>query len=494
MSFKEIKELRQAGQLDEALQMANQALEADPVNIWNKRAAAWVYYDYIKKDTRPDAFNAFKENLCKIKDLQLPEDEKMVFDNCAWQIGSMVFGLQKTEHVDYGKINELFEIIKNFHFTKPSEAYSLLYKAFHKGYQNWSKYLLFADWWSFENFRSEDFLLEEYNGKKSMSMVEQAYIAYSKKLLEGEAVDKDKIRDFLPQLDDIIKKQPDYQYPPYFKAKLLLALGNEENVLNAFLPFAKQKRNDFWVWELMAEIFSEDKDIKFACYCKALSLKTPEDFLVRLRQSFAGMLVEKQLYSEAKTEIHQVIATRKKHEWKLPIQITQWAEQDWFKSATTKKDNRDLYSLYIQKAEEILFLDIPEEIIAIEFVNENKNILNFVKNKRKFGFFNYSGHLDKPKIGDILLVRFSGEGQDGFYKVLTAKSAESNLMTEAIKNFDGPLKVISPQNFGFIEDIFVEPRIIQENKLTDGQSLKGKAILSFNKKKNEWGWKAIELK
>jgi len=49
MSFKEINELRQAGKLDEALQMANQALETEPENIWNKRAAAWVYYDYIKK-------------------------------------------------------------------------------------------------------------------------------------------------------------------------------------------------------------------------------------------------------------------------------------------------------------------------------------------------------------------------------------------------------------------------------------------------------------
>src|SRR5690606_9879843 len=153
MSFKEIKELRQAGKLDEALQMANQALEAEPNNIWNRRAAAWVYYDYLKKNAQPDSFEAFKENLIKIKDLQLPEDEKMVFDNCAWQIGSLVFGLQKTEPVDYGKINQLFEIIREFHFTKPSEAYSFIYKAFHKGYQNWSSYLNFADWWNFESLR-----------------------------------------------------------------------------------------------------------------------------------------------------------------------------------------------------------------------------------------------------------------------------------------------------------------------------------------------------
>lgn len=502
MSFKVIKELRQAGKLDEALQMANQALEAEPENVWNKRAAAWVYYDYLKKFVQPDSFEAFKENLIKIKGLQLPEDEKMVFDNCAFQIGTIVFAFQKAETVQYDKINDLFEIIKDFHFTKPSEAYSFLYKAFHKGYQNWSSYLNFADWWNFENMRSEDFLKEEFNDKKMMSIAEQAYIAYSKKLLEGEpidhfgqqrAIDKEKIKNFLPKLDAIIDKHSDYQYPPYFKAKLLLALGSEDNILSAFLPFAKQKRNDFWVWELMAEIFSEDKEIQFACYCKALSLKTPEDFLVKLRQTFAGMLIEKTLYDEAKTEIQQVIATRDKNGWKGPSEISLWSEQDWYKSAITNKDNKDLYGQYLKNAEEILFQDISEEVIVVEFVNENKTMLNFVKDKQKFGFFNYSGHLNKPQIGDILKVRFNGDGQDNFYKILTAKKAEPNLTTEAIMSFEGILNVISPQNFGFVEDVFIEPTVIQVKNLTKGQTLSGKAILSFNKKRNEWGWKAFEI-
>lgn len=503
MSFKEIKDLRKAGKLDDALQLASHALKADPENIWNKRAAAWVYYEFLKKHTQPDSFEGFKENLIKIRDLQLPEDEKMVFDNCAWQIGSLVFALQKIEPVDYGKIDELFEIIRDFHFTKPSEAYSFIYKAFHKGYHNWSSYLTFANWWNLENLHPEDYLKEEFNGKKMMSIAEQAYIAYSKKLLEGEPmdpfgkqrlIDKERIQSFLPKLDALIAKHLDYQYPPYFKAKLLLTLGKDENVLSAFLPFAKQKRNDFWVWELMAEIFSEDKDIQFACYCKALSLKTPEDFLVKLRQTFSEFLIEKRMYNEAKTEIQKVIETREKQEWKLPNQITQWTEQDWYKSATAKKDNQVLYSSNIKKAEEILFQDIQEELVAVEFVNENKSMLNFVKNKHKFGFFNYSGYLTKPHIGDILKVRFNGDGQDGFHKILSAKKVDSNLTSEAIKNFEGPLKVVSPQNFGFIEDIFVEPKLIQDSRLINGQSVKGKAILSFNKKKNEWGWKAIEVK
>ena len=502
MSFKEIKELRQAGKLEEALQMTNQTLETDPENIWNKRAAAWVYYDYLKKYAQLETFDSFKENLIKLKDLQLPEDEKMVFDNSAWQIAKIVFSMQKGETTDFNKINELFDILGSFHFTRPSEPYSLIYKAFHKGYQRWPQYLAFADWWSFENLRSEDFLKEEFNGKKMMSIAEQAYIAYSKKLLEGNlvdsfgqqrALDKERIKLFLPKLDVIIENHPDYQYPPYFTAKRLLALGDEENVLSAFLPFAKQKRNDFWVWELMAEIFSEDKEKQFACYCKALSLKTSEDFLVKLRQTFAQMLIEKRMYNEARTEIQKIITTREKHEWKLPNQIVQWTEQEWYKSASSKKDNLDFYSRFTKQAEAILFQDIPEEIIVVEFVNENKGVLNFVKDKRKHGFFRHNDLLNKPQVGDLLKVRFKGNGQDGFYKILTAEKAESDLTSDAIKKFNGVLRIISPQNFGFIDDIFIEAKIIEANHLTEGDTLEGRALLSFNKKKNEWGWKALEI-
>lgn len=503
MSFKQIKELRQNGKLDEALQMANQALEIEPDNIWNKRAAAWVYYDYLKKYAQSESYDLFKENLHKIKDLQLPEDDKMVFDYSAWQIGKLTFALQNLEQVDYGKINELFEIIRDFHFTKPSESYSFLYKAFHKGYQNWSNFLNFADWWGLENLRPEDYLKEEFEGKKIMAIAEQAYIAYSKKLLEGEVldafgrqrnIDKNKIQNFLPQLDILIDKHPDYQYPSYFKAKLLLAIGNDENVLSAFLPFAKQKRNDFWMWELMAEIFSEDKDTQFACYCKALSLKTPEDFLVKLRQIFAGFLIERKMYNEAKTEIQKIITTREKHGWKLPNQIVLWTDSEWYKSAIAQKDNKKLYSKFAPHAEEILFRDIPEEIIVVEFVNENKNMLSFIKDQQKFGFFNYSSHLIKPQIGDIIKVRFNGEGQDSFYKILTVKKADPSSKSEAIKSFEGVLKIIPSQGFGLVTNVFVPPTMVSENNLMNDQQVKGQAVLSFNKKKNEWGWKAIEIK
>lgn len=525
MSFKEIKELRQVGKLDEALQMANQALETEPENIWNKRAAAWVYYDFLKQHAQLESYDSFKEHLIKIKELQLPQDEKMVFDNCAWQIGKIVFALQNAEHVDYGKINDLFEIIRDFHFTKPSKAFSFIYKAFHKGYQNWSNYLNFADWWNFNNLLSEDYIEEEYKGIKIMSMAEQAYITYAKKLLEGEpssitinmssdsqvanfiinnggylnkskntTFNKSKIKEFLPKLDRLIEKHPNFLYPNYFKAKLLLANGDNDNVLSGFISFAMKKRNDFWVWQLMAEVFEYDNEIRFACYCKALSLKTRDEYLVKIRQTFIEMLIKMKMYDEAKTEIQKVIITREEKEWKIPNQILKWTEQEWYKSTTAKRDNQDLYFVHIKQAEEILFQDIPEEIIVVEFVNENKRILNFVKNKYKYGFFTYSDYLSKPKIGDILQVRFDGDGQNGFYKLLSAKKSELNQESDAVRTFEGLLKIIEPLNFGLVDGVYIDSKLISKSNLSFGEYVNGRAIISFNKKKNEWGWKAFEIK
>ncbi|MBV7440731.1 hypothetical protein KRX57_04800 [Weeksellaceae bacterium TAE3-ERU29] len=494
-----VTELRKAGKLSEALELGLQNLEEAPENIWNKRAISWVYYEFLKNNKEAENFDIFKENLIKIKELNLPKDENMLFDNCAWQIGSFVFALQKEKQVDYSKINEIFEIIKDFHFSRPSEGFSFLYKAFHKAYKNKEEYFTFADWWDFNNFREEDYQKEEINGRKIMAVAEQAYVAYAKKLLEGEATDafgifkkvnKEKVKEFLPKLEKLNESHPEYQYPPYYIAKLLLELGDKENILSAFLPFAKKKKNDFWVWELLADVYT-NKDIQFACYCKALSLKTPEDFLGKLRLTFAKVLTNKQMYNEAKTEIEKVRQTYENNEWRVPPQIAQWQTEDWYKTAQAKPNNRDLYSKHKEIAEELLFQDIPEEVVAVEYVNKEKSIINFIKDKNKHGFFKYKNQVT-PKVGDILKVRLKGNEENNFYQVQTLRKADINETSEAIKSFEGKLKII-PQGFGFIEDVFIDSGIINRSNLLDGSFYKGRAILSFNKKKKEWGWKVLNV-
>ena len=499
MSFKEVKELRTNGKLEEALSMAQVDLEADPLNIWNLRSISWVYYEYTKSNSSVQNYEQIIFYTEKIIALNFEGDDAiMLHENVALQIGKMVFALCREREIDFNKINYLFELSKKLIIGKPSNANSFLIKAFLKSGKTWTRIFDFVDYYGFDNFQETDFKAEEFEGKAISSTVEKYYNAYSKKLIDTSKdmnCDMEDLRKrvntFLPILDVQITKNPSFQFLPYFKAKMLISLNRKDEVLEAFLPFAKKKKSEFWVWEVLAETFEKTDDNFFACLCKALSIKSPQEYLIGIRKDFANLLISKGLYPEAKCELVKIIEIRNSQGWKIPNDIVSITNQPWFSETIANLSNSDLYNKYIPKAEELLFHSVEEEIVVIEFVNQDKQMLNFVKDKSKHGFFSYKGLIQKPKIGEVIKVRFNGEGSDGFYKVLTLKLVNEDINTDAIKSFDGNIRIKDGSEFGFVNDIFIEPKLVKQHNFSNNQVVNGKALLSFNKKKSEWGWKMI---
>lgn len=501
MPAKEIKELRHSGKLEEALALAKSELQAEPENIWAKRNISWVYYEYLKLNGSPDNLDVFISWISEINSLQLASDEKMLFDQLGWQIGKMAFSLLKIIPFDNQKSVRLFESVQSMNFHKPSEGYSFLFKALHKSLKDTDKYTLFAEWWNFQNFLPEDFQKEKMpNGKEVMAIAEQAYIAYARHLLpkqnqNGETIfDREKAASFLPILSAIIEGYPQFQYPAYFYAKLLLALGERDNMLSALLPFAKKKRNDFWVWEILAEAFSDNAENAFACYCKALTCQSPEEMLVSLRQKMASIFIEKKLYNEAKTEVELLVNARQTRGFKIPEAIVKWQSQDWYATAVPQKTNLEFYRQYAFAAEALLFYDTPEETVIVEFVNSEKTMLNFIASESKFGFFKYDRFFRNVRAGEILKVRFQGGSKEGMYQLYTAvKANDEAFRNEFLKEVQGELKILSGKPFGFLGDVFVHPSVISKLQLINGMNLQGWAIRSYNKEKKLWGWRFMVI-
>jgi len=494
---KEIKELRKSGNLEEALILAKSELEADPENIWAKRNLSWVLYDYLKLNNSPENYDVFLSWLDVIKDLELTSEERILFEQLCWQVGKMAFGLIKSDPTNHLKGIRLFESIQSFSFPMPSEAYSFLFKGFHKVLKDTESYIEFADWWGFGNFIPEDYQKDRMpNGREIMAIAEQAYIAYSKHLLpkRNESgnfdFDREKVDEFLPLLSEIVDNYPDFQYPAYFEAKLLLAIGERENVLESLLPFARKKRNDFWVWQILAEPFSEEPEKVFACYCKALSCRSPEEMLVSLRQKMAGILIKKNLFNEAKTEIELLIRARKSKGFNIPTVVTNWQSSEWFESAKSSKSNIKFYATYTPMADAILFEDMPEDLVFVENVNTQKKILNFVVSEFKFGFFKYDRFLSKVEAGDTLKVRFQEGASEGIHQIYSAVKVEDEAFrNQFIKEVSGKVNVPNGKAFGFVDDVFIHPSLVAKYKLSDGLPFTGKAIKSYNSGKKQWGWK-----
>ena len=500
MSFNQVKELRKEGKLNEAFQMALTEYNEAPLDIYKKRALGWVYYDYAKKAVEENNLNTFLTNVQNLKNLQFPPDEVMIFDNLLWQYVKMFSALHKQGNVIYQQANILLDSLKDIYFTLPSEAFSALIEQLHKTYKNSYQYIEAIK--NCLNFlRPEDFEPKEYNGRQIMPLAEQVYTVYSRKVLQGDPIpnefgiisyklNKEHISKFLPTLAQWIETHPNYTFLPYFKTKMELELlSGKEETFNTFLPFAKKKQNDFWVWQLMSEIMT-NKELSFACLCKALSLGGKEEFLGKLRVSFTKELINRELFNEARTEIEIVLKEKQENNKKVPYEIQQWQQERWYAQAKPLKNNFILYNQHKGKAEALLYQDISEDVVVITSVNEEKKIANFIKDTSKNGFFKYDRILKSPKKGDVLNVRLDifDEAKKA-YKLLTAQKGNVS-DCKAIKMVEGELKITS-SGVGFIGDIFVSKNLIERNQWKNNQIIKTKAFLSFDKKKDKWGWAVI---
>ena len=498
MPAKEIKELRQAGKLDEAYAMAKAELEADLSNIWGKRNLSWVLYAQL--DELASNLDAFIEKINEVKELDLPASEEMFFENISIVISKAARVITHEATLDINKIHRLFDSIKELSLKRNSKWFSVLFNAMHKGMKESNRYIEFADWWDFKNFRPEDFQKEKMpNGKEVMAIAEQAYIAYAKHLLPKQEMDgsiifnKEKTLAFLPLLEAIVENYPQYQYPGYFQAKLLLALGdNAEHVLAILLPFVKRKRNDFWAWDVLSEVYKDDEVMVNACYCKALSLRSPQEMLVNLRQRMATIFINKKLFNEAKTEIEHLAVARGKEGWSLPNIVSHWMQQEWYVAAQAKKSNMEYYAQYSHLADELLYNDKPEETVIVDFVNTDRKILNFIASETQYGFFKYERFFSDVKVGEILKVRFQGGSNEGMHQLYTAiKVNDDTFKKQFMKELQGVVRIPAGKPFGFMDDVFIHPSLVTKYKLTDGMQFTGKAIKSFNQEKKQWGWKLL---
>lgn len=416
----------------------------------------------------------------------------------------------------FNAVKLIFDRIKVLKIDQ-SKGFSFLLKSLHNAFKelpsdgqfnkenivnNSKSYSEVFQWAGFDSFLEEDFEPFEINGRKIMSFVEQVIIAYSKILLKGEfnrntpglsfKINEEKALLFLSFLNNVINNHPEYQYSLYYKSKLLLALNRFEDAKKSLIPFVKKKKNDFWVWELLGEAHTDDIDVQIGCLCKALTLNTRESFLVNVHQKLAALLVSKELFVEASVEALNAINIRKKNDWKINNELIKYTHENWFDKNQDLRSNKKFYHEQALLAEELLYNNHEEVIIAIDFVNSNKKMANFIKDKSMHGFFSYRHLKINPKIGDMYKARLNKKGDEGFFTVLTIKSV-NGAMSECVREITGKIRIPENRDFGFLEDNFVSPDLIKKHQLEDGDEVGGNVILSFNKKKKEWGWRVFKI-
>ncbi|XWW47045.1 hypothetical protein JYG30_06245 [Fibrella sp. USSR17] len=491
---KDITELRKQGQLSEAYDLATELLAVEPDNVWTKRAMGWVRYERLKALAKSKASDDFIQEWTALSTLVATNSasETMLTNQAIWQAVSHMFAVSDTNQVN-NVLDIVFASIQQWSLERPSDLYSALLRAILKAGKTWASLGAFLTWWGLSNLRSEDYLPGLTNeGKKMMSLAEQAYIAYAKQVLDSR--DQTVIRALIADLEILHEQHPEYQYPPYYQAKLLVATGSKEQAMTALLPFARRKQGEFWLWDLLAELYEDEPEKAVACLCRAVNSQfAQEKFLVNARVNLARKLHDIGKHDQALTELTKAIKARQTEGWNIAANLIAEKEELLSTGAAALPDNKALYRQYRVLTDELLYVDIPEQIGVVTSLNTDKKVANFMVSQTVSAHFKYESSMSKIKPGDFVAVRLEQrQGNDGAYWVpLSLKPTEQLPSPEIVKSFSGVLSRHENKAFGFVNDIFIPPTLAAN--VTIGSTLSGLAVWSYDKQKNRNSWKAIQL-
>ncbi len=510
----EIFKLRKSGETQKAYEEAEKALAENPEDLWLKRAMGWTLYDLLKQNTSPENYELFIKYFNEFAALNIADNnqDSIFYEALIYPLSSFLSNLKKKGNINFSILNTLLEAFQKLNYKKPGILHSTIAERIMSFAEEWKKFDAFIDWWGLDNLRKEDYekRTNTLNGKSYLSLAEQMYIHVAKNILKGKLkpvdastgtqfaklIDNKRIEAFLPKLKKLIKEHPEFVYPPYYYGKLLLEQGEKEEALKAFLPFARKKSKDFWVWDLLADFHKKDKTLYLTCLSKALMTSSPEKMLVKVRTKFAKVLLSLNKRECAKTEIEKLFHTYTSERWEVPSIISNWMKESWYVETKANNSNVVFYKEHAHKAIGLLYKDMPSKTGMVYSVNRAKKIMYFIVNEDILGHFKYIGSGLQPKEGDfyelVLEKRMSKKGQ---YLHTLAAFPTNKEIPDFKKEVIGNLQLPEHLPIGFLDDAIVSPELVRKykNKNLPNNNLHGRAIKTYNNKKQTFGWKVIEF-
>jgi hypothetical protein len=483
---KVITTLCKEGKVEEAYRKAMEDYNTRPDDAWCQREVGWALYYQIKDASAKGNYANIKKYLAELKPLDLlnPANDNMIYDNVALQLASYIKSHMSPNSYDSAaKLSGIFAEIRNYPFL-PNKGYSFLLQVVIK-HDTWQELADFIDWWNLSNLREEDYKPYIINPRKQiMSVAEQAYIAKSKVLLRLNDIGR--IEEFLPELDAIMESHPEYTYPGYFYGKLLIAIGGDsQNELKVVLPFARKKAGEFWVWDLLSNIYKDEPEKQLACLLRAVSCKTKETFLGKVRIKLAQIYIQKKMLSQAKYHIDIVQRTYLQEGWQSPPQIRDWARQGWLNS--TSADGKAPID-FMTITNSIICEGTEESIAVVTYLDPKSNRASIIYGDRKRASVKLRF---KVNAGVILKINYLSESE-GHIKLLNAirTNLPANLSYAKIEN--GTVKRLYNKEFAFFKcaegSCFIPATVVKRYSINDRDNIKGLIVRDYDKNKDAWNW------
>jgi hypothetical protein len=504
MNFTQINSLRKAGQLDQAYELGRQALERHADDLWVHRAQAWVLYDLSKADAAAGNGRQLVQRMAEIGSLRLSAEETIFWEAMLFVWGKYLRSLAGRPEAAGQAARAFFSTLSPLPLARAGKGYSYLLSSFLSLKKNLPAALLadFLRWWDLSLLAADDYLPPAAAGEQrpGMALAERAYIAYAAALEKGcssapaaeQAQWREQLQAFLPSLKNLVDAQPAYVYPPYYLGKLLLLQGEREQALQYFRPFALAKQRDFWVWELLSELFPPASEEHLACLCRALLCQSEAMFLVKVRQKLVKVLLQRQAFAQAQAEVKQLRTAYERGGFEVPRAVLQWEEAPWYASAGGGHNNRSFYEQHRSRAEDLLYSGLPVREVAVLSWQPDRRLLHFVDAAGERGHGKYHGR-EKIATDECYRLWLVAGQAAGAYKILRlAPLAAEEGFPQLRRWFSGRLHEL-PNGGGLADGVLILPAQRARYALRAGQQVEGLAIRAWDRRKEKAGWRCVAI-
>ena len=542
VNFKKISDLRKKGKdlidqnrLDEGRNYTHKAyqnifplIESGTSDVRTQITFGWVMYNYLKVEE--ENIVSYVKSLKQLNDyitfpivhkepLYQDRGERILISAVFWSISKQL--LSQTEKINsiqekkgagkllqQGRTNkeDLLQQIFRFipvdtnlnaflgHQDEENDSVRYLIRTMMDSLDD-DRYLQFTDALGFDWFQPTDYEKKVSGTTEYQPLAERILGHHAKKLeeLEVNRVTPERVYKFIDKLKEVYEEHPEFEYLPYYQAKLHRKMNQKEDALLAIVAFARRKVREYWVWTFIASIVEGDAKFNALSMSLIVDNKHPKHVQAQL----IPLLVEREMFSSSKYEVNCLSNVLTEKDEKLLKLVEQYKQEDWYKNAEMDND-REKLDPYAEAARKILAVDLQYYPILTSFVNIPKQTVHFYyalkSNRFREGYF----YMDAAPNGinwkeDQVIVAQMSRVDEGkpLFTIYDTYKADDDIIALFIKKESGIVNKKSDNPFAFVNDIYIHPRLVKEYDLQNGKTI------TYNKKpslnKDQWGWAVLEV-
>ena len=274
----------------------------------------------------------------------------------------------------------------------------------------------------------------------------------------------------------------------YDQAKCLIMSGNLAEARDFVIPVLRKKQSEPWAWgALAATYFKSDPPVAILLFAQGLLHVGDEKFAIKLWIGLAPLLASAGYPAEASMCVKRAITVYQSEGWKLKSNLEKLSQTAWYDNEVSVGGLTAFLKQSAQGASQYLLGDARSITGIVENIHQSgKGFHVYVDRYKSYsvpiGLFKSKS---SPIVGNYVALRVTDDSD-----VVEAVPSEAVLMADS-DIYSGKLKV-TDKGFGFVEDTFVPPFLISSEN--NGEEVQLTRVMAKDKKKGNFGWKAINLK